>query len=372
MRSWHNRVRTEGFWKSGAAWAAIGFFLIAGVSSVGWVWLTGNVGEGRTHLIMRWWNKKPAPAEVAVPAPEPEAVTVLRRKIDGMPIKAEAEEPAHYLAVMIDNHPDARPQAGISRASVVYEAPVEGGITRLMAVYPDTATAERVGPVRSARPYYLDWASEYDALYAHVGGSPEALDLLKSFGMRDLNEFFAGNSFWRDNKREMPHNAYTAVPRLNAANEARFAAKKPFEFVGRAFKEDGVPEDRPEKAELVITYGEASMNVKWTYDPATNDYSRTQGGRVIKDDDGVAVRAKNIVVQYANVTTVDSYGRRHIGTVGNGDILVAMDGGTFKGTWKKASRTAITEFVDASGNPVKLNSGTTWIEVVPLGTDVVR
>ena len=108
-------------------------------------------------------------------------------------------------AVMIDNHPDARPSSGLAAANLVFEVPVEGGMTRYMAVFDATTTVDQIGPVRSARPYFVELADALGAVYAHVGGSPDGLNLITSLPkFRDLNEFWNGKYFWRSAKRDAP------------------------------------------------------------------------------------------------------------------------------------------------------------------------
>ena len=161
---------------------------------------------------------------------------------DGVRVPADLPEEKLYFAATIDNITVARPQSGISKASLVYEAPVEAGITRFLAIYPEGEDVERIGPVRSARPYFLDWAAEFDALFVHVGGSPEALEKLRAYDMRDLNEFFNGAYFWRDRSRSAPHNTYTSTEKLIAADRKRFADRKPPEVAGWRFKDDAPAE----------------------------------------------------------------------------------------------------------------------------------
>ncbi|HSD12679.1 MAG TPA: DUF3048 domain-containing protein, partial [Patescibacteria group bacterium] len=200
--------RSERFWKAAAAWSAIGFAAAASAAAIGWTYWAGSGEAGRPAVAVK--VEVPESAAVA----EPAAAPTKRRVIDGVAVPEDAPDVTGYFAATIDNLSVARPQAGLTKASLVFEAPVEGGITRFLAVFPDDVTADRIGPVRSARPYFLDWASEFDAVYAHVGGSPEALEKIVAYDMRDLNEFFAGKYFWRDENRDAPHNAYTSTVRL--------------------------------------------------------------------------------------------------------------------------------------------------------------
>jgi hypothetical protein len=144
----------------------------------------------------------------------------VRRQIDGVMAAPEFEK-AQLYAVMIDNFRAARPQSGLAVASLVYEAPAEGGITRYLAIFsPDSAPAE-IGPVRSARAYFLNWAKELGAIYVHVGGSPEAIELAKNLGTNDLNEFYKGSFFWRSDNRMAPHDVLTSGEKLTSYQQLK-------------------------------------------------------------------------------------------------------------------------------------------------------
>jgi hypothetical protein len=136
--------------------------------------------------------------------------------LDGKPVGSASEQRPRVISIMIDNHPGARPQSGLSQAQVVYEVPVEGEFTRYFAIFNASTTVDKVGPVRSARPYFLDWLQEYgDALYIHSGGSPEALQILRNSTLFDANEFFRGAYFWRGTDHLAPHNLYTSSTAWN-------------------------------------------------------------------------------------------------------------------------------------------------------------
>ena len=299
---------------------------------------------------------------VVVPAhvtkPEPVA---RRRAIDGMPLAEGAVQPSYY-AVMIDNLTDARPQAGPSKASLVIEAPVEGGITRFLAIFSSDAQVRRIGPVRSARPYYVDWAKEYDALYAHVGGSPEALRYLQDGGSRDFNEYANGRYFWRDASRKAPHQVFTSTDLLGKAIAGSAG-------IGSApdqwrFKDLPSMDARPKTAhDLLVDYGSLSYAVMWKYDQESGGYRRYQGGRQQFEEGGQAVLAANIAIQFTDVVSLDEIDRKRVTTSGSGKAVVVRDGIAVAGTWKKSSG-ARTKFFDVSGKEVEFNAGTTWIEVV--------
>ena len=123
------------------------------------------------------------------------------RALDGVLVEATEKDPL-VAAVIIDNMVEGRPPAGLARASLVFEAPVEAEITRLLAFYPFSSEVKKIGPIRSLRPYFLSWAEEMADILAHVGGSPEALKLAKKSPVFNLDEFTHTSSFWRDEARK--------------------------------------------------------------------------------------------------------------------------------------------------------------------------
>jgi hypothetical protein len=355
-------IKSLRLWQETASYGAIALVTALGASALTFTWYASNAAYNRydfRHDRIDDLRQEEAPEVV-------EGDPAARRAIDGLPVSLDAVEP-DYFAVMIDNIAEAHPESGVAKAALVIEAPVEGGITRLMAVYPADTVVERIGPVRSARPYYARWALEYGALYAHVGGSNEALDVIKSIGVRDLNEFYNASSFWRDAKRAAPHNVYTSTERLAAA-----AAKRgePRPLDPWRYKLDATLDERGDGV-LVLEikdYGQAG--VAWVYERDLNAYRRVIAGEDDKDADGAPVLAKNVVVQFAPVAILDEVGRRRIQTEAGGEALVALDGRVIGGRWKKEPDGGRTRFYDAADNEIAFNAGTTWIEVVPTDTEV--
>lgn len=281
------------------------------------------------------------------------------------------------VAVMIDNHPDSRPQSGLDQAGLVYEVLAEGGITRYFAVYLDQAVPE-VGPVRSARDYFLDLAMELDALYVHCGQSPQAEEEIPAFNINDINlEFNVPARFsWRASDRQSPHNLYTSYERtMGAAAEKKYrttTSGQPREL----FKRD--PALAPTGAaatEVTIPYpkGYEGYVVSWKHDPATGLYSRFVKGRPYLDKPtGRQLTTPNIIVQYVRSEAIpkDPKLRINVYFVGEGRAQLFLKGVAVEAKWKKASREAPTVFTDAQGHPLVLVPGQTWIEVVPLETKV--
>ena len=275
-------------------------------------------------------------------------------------------------AVVIENHPDARPQSGLDKASIVYETLAEGGITRFLAIFQENEASE-IGPVRSVRIYFLDWVLEYDALFAHVGGNASGLDQIGPLGIQDINQFWNSGYFWRDNSRYAPHNVYTTTDKLRVAGE-KAGYPTTSNFAGHTFKEDKKLEERPQSAQFTVGFSGGSFDPTYIYDRNTNTWLRSQVGVPFKEKiTGVQIAPKNVIVEFANFSyTINYKGEQttRIGNVGSGRALFYIDGGQIEGVWQKASKNAKTIFTDTLGNEIKLNPGQTWIEVVPTGNIV--
>lgn len=306
------------------------------------------------------------------------------------------------LAVMIENHLEARPQSGLTDADIVYEAIAEGGITRFMGVFYCQAAAYEsiLGPIRSARTYFVDWASEYSfPLYAHVGGAntpgpANALGQLNDYGWggaNDLNQFSIGYpTFWRDYERlgrtvATEHTMYSTTKKLWEIGEKRGYTNldpdkidwmKDFTAWKFAKEEVGV-EKRGETAKISYDFWEdPNYSVTWQYDKNNNLYRRFNAGQEHKDlNINEQLAAKNIVVQLvAEKNANDGYpGNVHLiyTTTGKGKALIFKDGKVVEGTWAKAKRISRTIFYDDKGQEIAFNPGKIWISVLPVDTKVI-
>ena len=289
------------------------------------------------------------------------------RRLDGIMVATAEEATSSVMGVMIDNHPDARPQSGLSQARVVYEVPVEGGITRFFALFDVNDTVAKVGPVRSSRPYFLDWLSEYgNSSYWHSGGSQEALDLIKKYKIWDVNEFYFGPYFWRTPDRDAPHNLYTSSEKWQAYVNGTPHEDK--DWQGWLFN-PVVPDSftATEVTELQIKY-ETNYLVSWAYDAIVDRYVRYQNGNPVTDEAGSQVYADTVIIQETDVEVIDDEGRKDITTIGKGDARVMVDGKSVRGFWKKDGRTDRTRFYDVGGREIPLHPGKIWIEIVPQNT----
>lgn len=303
----------------------------------------------------------------------------------------EARRP---LAVMIENHQDARPQSGISSADVVYEAVAEGGITRFMAVFYCNLSDVQVGPVRSARTYFIDWLSEYDALYAHVGGAntpgpADALGQIIKYDIKDLNQFGIGfPTYWRDYQRlghpvATEHTMYSTTQKLWAVGAQRgwtatdsSGLRWDKNFVKWTFK-DGQSTNPATVGKINVNFweGYSDYGVVWNYDAASNTYKRVNGGQPHMDlDTNQQLAPTTVIVQFMRESHAnDGYeANAHLlyQNKGTGRALVFEDGKVTEGTWNKADRLSREKFLDKSGKEIALDRGQIWIETVPEGSTV--
>ena len=303
--------------------------------------------------------------------------TILDRKdmrarlLDGV-YMAEGETEKYPAAIMIDNMFEAWPQSGISEAGLVFEAPVEGGITRFMTVYSTDKVVEKIGPVRSSRPYFIDWAMEFSALYGHFGGSPAALDIIASDPkINKLNMDSSAEYFWRSKDRFAPHNAYTSSANLDKARDKKLDSQD-LNFSPWKFKDEADETDRGDSKTISVTFSYSdTYNVKWLYDKAQNIYVRQVKGETVKDAEGDLIAPKNIAVIETDITVIDSVSRREIETLGTGDALIFQDGKKIEATWEKKDMWSRLRFYDKSGKEIEFVRGMTWVEVVDGADKVV-
>lgn len=326
----------------------------------------------------------------------------------GMFSKVEREiwESRRPITAMIENHVDSRPASGLAKADVVYEAVAEGGITRFLAVFYCGAAAEevKIAPVRSARVYYIDWASEYAdfPIFMHVGGAnnysgdgstvkdARALELLETLGWRvprgnDFDTTYDSGFpvFWRNYER-LGREVATEHTMMASLDEAYQQAEK------RGFgakNEDGVTwdkkytswkfaDDAPASGASEISFGfwddYSDYDITWKYDSPGNKYLRVNGGKdFIDHETKEKISAKNVVVMFVKERgPVDKNAHMLYTTTGSGEALIFQNGKVIEGTWEKDSRTARTKFMDADAKEISFVRGPIWIEAVPVGNEV--
>ena len=305
------------------------------------------------------------------------------------------------LAVMIENHEEARPQSGMSYADVVYEAVAEGGITRFMGIFYCGSAAYNLGlaPVRSARTYFLDWVSEYDALYNHVGGAgrcnddtvddrAKALCQVNRYGIKDMDQFGIAYPICYRNYDRLDHPVATEHTMICYTDKLEELAKKRSwtnidedgvawdkNFVQWKFKADAKDGERGTVSSVSFSHWEAQAagyKVEWDYDPGSNSYKRLTGGKPHLDlETKQQLITKNVAVEFTKETDgVDEHAHILYGTIGSGKALIFQDGKATTGTWKKLKRTSRTQFFDDKGKEIAFNRGPIWIEIVSTDTKV--
>jgi Protein of unknown function (DUF3048) N-terminal domain/Protein of unknown function (DUF3048) C-terminal domain len=305
-----------------------------------------------------------------VPSPTPNPVA---DPITGAPALARGAITRRPFIVMIDNHPDAYPQTGLDRAAVVFEALAEFGVTRFMALYAPgiTPDAPQIGPVRSTRLYFAQWAMGFHPLHAHAGGSPQGLDLVQSTDqLINLDAQFDANIpyFRRTSDRQAPYNLYTSSADLEQAAADLGAAGFDHPEVGFLFKADVPESQRPPSERLDYFFIYQEDDAGWDYDPQTNGYLRLRRGHAARDAaTNKQLWAKDVVVIEVKEAPIsgDEKGRIDQAVIGAGEARVFMDGVERAARWRKDDAAAPLRFYDTSGDELRLNAGPVWIVVLP-------
>jgi len=264
------------------------------------------------------------------------------------------------LAVAIDNVRQARPQSGLDRADIVYEVLAEGGIPRFLAIYYcGGESADRIGPVRSARTYFISLANQFDAVLAHAGGSPQALRQIEEGRIRSLNQFRFPKGYFRDPARRPPHNLYTNTSRLlNVAEEV--GLEGPDTIEGPLF--DTAEISGVEARTINIPY--PTTRVTYEYDPDAAEYLRSMNGEPHRDDiTGDRLKAKNVIIQFAQHRVIDAAGRLEIELVGDGRAIFFTGGKRVEGSWFRQSETEPFRYEDSEGNSFRFSPGQTWVAI---------
>ncbi|HMO57804.1 MAG TPA: DUF3048 domain-containing protein [Roseiflexaceae bacterium] len=317
---------------------------------------------------------EPTMAPTAPPTPTP-IVLQTSDPLTGAPALARGSLTRRPFVVMLDNHPNAYPQTGMNQAAIVFEALAEFGLTRFMAVYvPETlADDQQIGPVRSARLYFVQWAMGLQGLYAHAGGSPEALSLLaQTDEVVDLDALFrvGVNYYVRSSSRAAPHNLYTSGGALERA-AAEFGADAPLASVaevGFLFKNDAAEASRPASQRINYFFLYREDDVSWEYNPAINSYLRIRRTAPARDAvSGEQLQTKNLIVMEVFEAPIpgDDKGRIEQQVIGEGRARLYMDGVEREVIWRKSSADTQLSFFDPSGAEVQLNPGPVWLVALP-------
>lgn len=287
------------------------------------------------------------------------------------------------IAFMIDNNKNAQPQASLNSTYMVYEIIVEGGESRLMALFKGV-TADEVGPIRSARHYFLDYAMENDAIYAHLGMSPQAEAAFGEFNIDHVNgqAYDTGKSrtatslYWRATHKNAPHNAYTNTESiLQIAKGFGWRTTSEQESVLNYVADEVNLESEETFAvnSVKIPYAKGHT-VQYKYDEETERYTRFSKGKKMYDETtNEAITTKNIIITFAENYTLDdgeNKGRQDVVTVGSLDGYYITNGKAIKIKCNKNSRREQTTYVDLNGNEIEVNDGNTWVNVCPIDANV--
>lgn len=345
---------------SARAWINLHRFPVMFVSGLLGIAVVGSTAFAMYNQPM----EKPDTTPIAI-KPRPK---IYYSPLTGLKVNSEADTKKPVTAIMIENSPDARPQSGLKDAEVVYEAVAEGGITRFLALYQQDKP-QLIGPVRSVRPYYLDWVVPYDASIAHVGGSATALNEVRNGKYRDLDQFFNGGSYWRSSDRYAPHNVYTSFKYLDALNKAKGYKSSSPKSMDRT---DGEPAKKTNATSISVTISSDLFNSSYSYDAKNNYYLRSQAGAQHMDREKGVITPKVVVVMNVNMhERFEDTTREVIQTTGSGQVTIFQNGTVIKGSWHKDTRASQLSFTDSNGKKVELVRGQTWITAIPNGKGAV-
>lgn len=322
----------------------------------------GYVTFNRDKLNMNAFLHKNQQEERQVPdnkedeATEPVDVTPTEQYISaytGLELTKESYNNIPFM-VIVENSRPARPQSGLSEADIVYETMAEGGIPRFIALFHSNSPKE-IGPVRSARPYFLTIAKEYDLPFGHCGGSPAALEAIQKEKLMSMNEFAYGGYYWRDNSRKAPHNLYTSADKIRRLIENKNYVKPATASLkfDKSYWEKSLSPARNITMKLSAYYNTS-------YEFKDDLYYKYMDGEISVDRPTNAnITAANIVVQITDIKTL-SDGRLEIRLIGQGKGYVISGGKYMEITWLKADEKSPTILKDAEGNVVSLSPGNTW------------
>lgn len=274
----------------------------------------------------------------------------------GEEVSKETAEKAAYM-VSIENIAQARPQAGLNSADIVYEAMVEGGITRFFALF-QSGDAAKIGPVRSMRTYFIDLAYEYNLPFAHCGGSADALNRISKEGAMSMNEMTNGSYYYRDTTiKVMEHSLFTSSEKIESLVAAKNFVRP--SNVKLNFNKSFWDNSSLENATSVSIRFNSSYTSSYTFKDGLY-YKAMNNIPSLNRGDNVPLAVKNIVIQNVNYRKRSGELLLDADLVGQGDGIIISNGKQIKVKWSKADLHSQTIFKDERGNIVPLNVGKTW------------
>ena len=298
------------------------------------------------------------------------------------------------IAIMIDNNVGNTSHSGLQESYLNYEIIVEGGLTRIMAIYKDK-DIQQIGPVRSSRHYFLDYALESDCIYVHFGWSTFAQNDISALGVNNINGLYDSYPFWRATHLYAPHNVFTSISKIY-----EYAAQKNYQTTSDNWKllnytpdeielntpirydkvensETGKKETVPVTNPNLLTANSVEIPYSYyqyrsyTYDATNKYYLRYMNGKPHKDaDTNTQLHYKNIIVAYVSNYQLDSYGRQDLSTTGTGTGYYITNGYALPINWTKDSRNGKTKYTYNDGKEITVNDGNTFIQIVPTGKQI--
>jgi hypothetical protein len=335
----------------------VGIILLLLVATVGGIYLSGIA------------NNLPNPLQ-----PEPED----NRPINPLTGLRAETLPNRVVQFSIDNV-DCLPQSGLSKADIIYEMPAEGGLTRLQAIFYGE-TPDVVGPIRSARPYFIDVAREYNAVFVHHGGSVEGVAYLKTGVVDDISPDNISSIFWRSKTRYAPHNSMLNYADLwevirdwsiDVAQEVRTFTFAPEEKAD-AKKDTDDGEEPVVPTVTAVTVDNPYTLVEYKYIQETNLYERYVDDELYIDaENDLPITESNILIQYVKSSPIYAGGKTlRIDLTAGGKAMLFTGGNLVEGTWSRADLDSPTIFTDAEGNEFVFTRGKTWVHVIDQNSKV--
>ena len=278
------------------------------------------------------------------------------------------------FAVMIDNHSDAWPQSGLNQAYMVYEIIVDGGETRLMALFKGV-DLDKIGPVRSARHYFIDYDMENDAIYVHFGQSPQAQSDIKKYSIDDINGIAEdGTTFWRVKDKAAPHNAVTSTEKLLESAKSKNYRTTSTEESVLNYVVDEVNLEEGLAADTITIPHSDLQTVTYEYDKENKVYVRYARGEEQTDwDTDEPVTTKNIIITFCNNYTLsdsENKGRQGLRNIGTFDGYYITNGRAIQIQCIKNARDEKTIYQDMNGKEIQVNDGNTFVNICPTSADV--
>jgi hypothetical protein len=357
----------------------VSLFIVGSGGAAGYFFLINSANRTSLTIPSRVTAQAPTSTQylVSINSALPNAPKDTPNPIDGelFTAKEVTEMKARYpLAVMIENHVDARNQSCFNSADIVFETLAEGGITRMMGIFWGHTCTE-IGPVRSARQYFIEWLMPYDPLYMHIGCASSSDPRTNACGNiynNHIKTMDRAGTFWRSTAKYAPHNAYTSSELLYQKAQTAGYTGAPKDIPSLKFKKDNPYDQRGEQTTATIVFfkrlnNDGLYDVIWTYDRNRNVYLRSGlESPYLDQTTGEQVFAKTVAIHRVNFeSTYDSKAHVIVTTIGEGDAIILMDGHVIYGKWKKDDINSVNRYFDQDGNEISLNRGRIWVMAVP-------